>query len=177
MTRCLRSNWEIWEIGKIINQKSTKKCHKNPVDDDPVPEVQLSSWGLEHHLAATCTHKTRFAIMSKRIYENSCNIFSYQHSIVLSRDIRICELCLSFYLRPNISDGNSSLAPTFIRLFTMQNFFFRWAPVLPFWDILQNLDKFCLLNNFLFFSVQNLGHTCTNYWLWGFKWARNGSLL
>ena len=92
MIRCLRS---IWEIGKIINQKPTKnvtkiqlmmtrclrsnskkgkrkihkKCHKNPVDDDPVPEVQLSSRGLEHHLAATCTHKTRFAIMSKRIYE------------------------------------------------------------------------------------------------------------
>ena len=63
MTLCLRSNSE---KGK---RKIHKKCHKNPVDDDPVPEVQLSSWGLEHHLAATCTHKTRFAIMSKRIYE------------------------------------------------------------------------------------------------------------
>ena len=44
----------------------------------------------------------------------------------------------------------------------MQNFIFYWGPLLPFWDIFRNLDKFRRLNNFWFFSVQNLGHTRTN---------------
>ena len=42
----------------------------------------------------------------------------------------------------------------------MQSFLFRRAPLIPFLVNFQNVGKFCLLNHF--FSVQNMGHTCTN---------------
>ena len=42
----------------------------------------------------------------------------------------------------------------------MQSFVFRRAPLIPFLVNFQNVGKFCLLNHF--FSVQNMGHTCTN---------------
>ena len=44
-----------------------------------------------------------------------------------------------------------------ISLSTMLNFIFYWGPLLPFWDIFRNLDKFCLLNNFWFFFCSKSG--------------------
>ena len=47
-----------------------------------------------------------------------------------------------------------------IPFFTMQNFNFRWGPLLPFWEFFEIVDKFCLL----------LG-------VWYQKWMRNKLLL
>ena len=63
----------------------------------------------------------------------------------------------------------ASVKVAILNFFTRQDLFVHHAkfhlllrPPLPFWDIFRDLDKFCLLNNFLFFSVQNLGHIRTN---------------
>ena len=47
---------------------------------------------------------------------------------------------------------------TLIPFFTMQNFNFRWGPLLPFWEFLKLWTNFVFWNFSDFFSLQNLGH-------------------